>query len=455
MRSSRVVALAFTTIIALSAQLTIAQESAKPVSAYALPAATQLDYTTSATFTVTGKSNVTQAADIRTSYTVLDAAPSGKTIFASAMLASMDVNGKPTVNKTTTRFTFVLQPDGSISEKMAGFYRPVFAAWSPSIDFPQMPDAKGTSVTVQLPLIEQPVEVMAKAQKAGDDLNITIDYSPKDAGQGSMVKSYRANYVYSEKDQALRSSNVQMNAAGNDQEGNPIEFHIALASTLKQRQQLPPAQFDTLKKDVLSGVQLLEKLRASLADSDKGPSESLKLMDSYLSQYPNGQFTATYAEMKAQIAAVSQIQANAANIQEGKPAPAFEAKSIDGKTVKLADYKGKVLLIDFWATWCGPCLAEFPNVKNTYEANHNKGFEIVGISADEDEQQLKDFIKDRQVEWPQVFEPKQTAGTVQLLYGVSKYPTTVLIDREGVIRRVDARADDLADAVAGLVKEKK
>src|SRR5712675_891831 len=96
-----------------------------------------------------------------------------------------------------------------------------------------------------------------------------------------------------------------------------------------------------------------------------------------------------------------------ANYTVGGKAPAFEAKSTDGKTIKFPeDYKGKVVLLDFWATWCGPCRSEMPNVVSSYEKLHEQGFEILGISLDRDNQgdKLAAYTRDNKMPWPQVYD---------------------------------------------------
>jgi len=83
------------------------------------------------------------------------------------------------------------------------------------------------------------------------------------------------------------------------------------------------------------------------------------------------------------------------NLVAGAKFPEFDEKDVQGKPFNLAGYKGKVVLIDFWATWCGPCVAELPKVLKAYEKYHPKGFEILGISLDKDEKALTDFTKKR------------------------------------------------------------
>jgi len=132
----------------------------------------------------------------------------------------------------------------------------------------------------------------------------------------------------------------------------------------------------------------------------------------------------------------------------------FQVKSIDGKTLSPGAYQGKVLLIDFWATWCGPCIAEMPNVKQVYAKYHPKGFEIVGISLDQSRDRLDQYLKKNEIPWPQYFDGKWWKNDVAVRYGVQSIPTTILVDRTGKIRYKSLRGKQLENAVEKLVTEK-
>ena len=132
----------------------------------------------------------------------------------------------------------------------------------------------------------------------------------------------------------------------------------------------------------------------------------------------------------------------------GVALPPFDVKDLAGKPLSTADYKGKILLVDFWATWCPPCVGELPNVLKTYEQYHAKGFQVIGISLDQDEQALKSFITKRKVEWPQYFDGQGWSNKLAVKYGVQGIPTTFLLDGEGKIIGRDLRGEDLDQAVS-------
>ncbi len=120
--------------------------------------------------------------------------------------------------------------------------------------------------------------------------------------------------------------------------------------------------------------------------------------------------------------------------KERKTAPEFSLKDADGKTVHLSDYKGKVVLLDFWATWCGPCKIEIPWLKEFQRKYKDKGFEVLGISMDEEGWQVvKPFVAEAGINYRVVIGDDTTA---QLYGGVDALPTAFVIDREGRIAAV-------------------
>ena len=121
---------------------------------------------------------------------------------------------------------------------------------------------------------------------------------------------------------------------------------------------------------------------------------------------------------------------------------------LDGKPISLADYRGKVVLLDFWATWCQPCVAAIPNIKTVYEKYHNKGFDVIGISLDVDETVLREFIEENPLPWGQIFDGKRLKGPLAQRYGIRSIPRMFLLDREGKVISVGVRSSTLDKLVA-------
>jgi peroxiredoxin len=115
----------------------------------------------------------------------------------------------------------------------------------------------------------------------------------------------------------------------------------------------------------------------------------------------------------------------------GKAAPDFTFTDIDGQPHRLSDYRGKVVLLDFWGTWCKGCVAETQELVKAYEKFHEKGFEILGVATHDTEADLRKFLTARKVAWTQTMEGED--GPLQTLYRVTGFPTHFLIGKNGSI----------------------
>ena len=134
----------------------------------------------------------------------------------------------------------------------------------------------------------------------------------------------------------------------------------------------------------------------------------------------------------------------------GKPAPDFQITDLKGEALSLKDYRGQVVLLDFWATWCGPCIAEMPKVKKAYEKHKDQKFQIIGISLDQSEEPLAAYIEKEELAWIHYWDESRD---LRNLYGVRAIPSAFLVDGEGVIRKASLGGFDVESAVAELVKE--
>lgn len=119
--------------------------------------------------------------------------------------------------------------------------------------------------------------------------------------------------------------------------------------------------------------------------------------------------------------------AGAADVQ----APAFTLQSVDGQTVSLAQFKGDVVMINFWASWCGPCRQEMPLLDNIYKQYKDMGFTLIGVNVEPDSSSANAWLKKTPVSYPILYDPK---SQVSQLYQVQAMPTTVIIDRKGIVR---------------------
>ncbi len=134
----------------------------------------------------------------------------------------------------------------------------------------------------------------------------------------------------------------------------------------------------------------------------------------------------------------------------GGQAPDFEQKSPDGKDIKLSDFRGKVLLVDFWASWCGPCRRENPRLVATYNKYKEEGFEILGVSLDRDRNRWIGAIEKDGLLWPQVSDLKYWQNEVAVLYNVKSIPHTILLNEDGKIIARNLRGTSLEEKLAEI-----
>ncbi len=135
----------------------------------------------------------------------------------------------------------------------------------------------------------------------------------------------------------------------------------------------------------------------------------------------------------------------------GKPVD-IKFTAVDGREVDISKMSGKVVLVDFWATWCGPCMGELPHVKEAYSKLHDKGFEIVGISLDQDKDALLKTLAEKEMTWPQYFDGKGWQNKYATENGIQSIPTMWLVDKKGLLRDNNGR-DDLQGKVEKMLGE--
>ena len=178
--------------------------------------------------------------------------------------------------------------------------------------------------------------------------------------------------------------------------------------------------------------------------------DAYQILDKGLKQkYPtNNDVKAFHGMVEQTEMSVNRIQA----IKIGSEAPELVLPMANGKDLALSSFRGKVVLIDFWASWCGPCRKELPNVKRCYEKYKAKGFEIYGVSLDKERGAWIEAIAEEGLTWPQVSDLKFWESEAARIYAVQSIPYTVLVGKDGKILATELRGVDLDKKLAEVLK---
>ena len=139
----------------------------------------------------------------------------------------------------------------------------------------------------------------------------------------------------------------------------------------------------------------------------------------------------------------------------GKLVTDFSATDLDGKPISLQQYRGKVVLLDFWGVWCGFCIDEMPNLKKVYATYKDQGFDIIGVSLDDEEPKLRDYIKENDIQWRQIYSGKRwEEDPLAQQFKITSVPSQWLIDRDGTLISHKARGEKLEQLVVEALKDK-
>ncbi len=212
--------------------------------------------------------------------------------------------------------------------------------------------------------------------------------------------------------------------------------------------------FDTLlaahRGETTDAVAQILYMKATLyteviGDADKGLAALQQLKAGFPQSSQAGRVDAMIAALEAQRA-----------FAVGKVLPDFAERDLDGRPLAIANYRGKIVLLDFWATWCGPCVAELPNVVAAYKKYHGRGFEIIGISLDREgaKEKLVAFTKDHEMPWVQFYDGKYWDNKLSTQYGIRSIPATFLLDGDGRVIAKDLRGTGLDEKLAELLPAK-
>jgi thiol-disulfide isomerase/thioredoxin len=141
------------------------------------------------------------------------------------------------------------------------------------------------------------------------------------------------------------------------------------------------------------------------------------------------------------------------NLAVGKPAPEIEGMSVNDKPMKLSDYRGRVIVLVFWGTWCGPCMAQIPHERELAERFKDQPFALLGVDCDPDKVEASRVMERERMTWPSWFDGAPGEGPIASRYYVRGYPTIFVLDAKGIIRGKYGRIANLHERIDDLVKE--
>jgi len=292
-------------------------------------------------------------------------------------------------------------------------------------------DAEWQKVTDAIESIKNPKERPKSREEAVAKLKAGLsEFDPAHAAATKAAPGHPARY-----DAALFDAMVSR-ARGIAGVPAPAKPAVTLAEILKAADAKPET------KSQASVIDVMESLEA--ADAPGGDTAAwIAKAEKHLKDFPAEKMNKMVEGKIKSIKATAELKT--------KPLE-MKFTAVDGKEVDVSKLQGKVVLIDFWATWCGPCVAELPNVIKAYKELHPKGFEIVGISLDSDKAELEKFVKEKGMEWPQYFDGKGWQNEISTKYGISSIPAMWLLDKKGMVVSTNARGG-LEEKVAKLLAE--
>ena len=273
-----------------------------------------------------------------------------------------------------------------------------------------------------------------------DYRNYTIEGSPASESLHQLFENYHS------KDSAILATFKKVDSV------RALPGHDSAAEALQTQNDQEIAGLNKMLKDYVSNTNSpsASLYALGIASQTIPKEEIISLVDATAKKFPEH---AGIAKVKSMLAVKASDQA----VDKGyallnQPAPDLTMNDINGKPVSVSSFKGKYVLIDFWASWCGPCRQENPNVVAAYNQFKNKNFTILGVSLDEDKAAWQKAIEKDHLTWNHMSDLKQWESAAVQSYGFDGIPFNVLVDPTGKIIASSLRGTDLTNKLAGVLK---
>ncbi len=203
------------------------------------------------------------------------------------------------------------------------------------------------------------------------------------------------------------------------------------------------------KTDQVAGI--LQKQAMLYLQVLNNPDKATDLIRRLKREFPTTQPGRDADQILIMISKLADAKTIHATLVKGTELPDFDERDVNRKPLSLASYRGKITLLDFWATWSKPSVAEAPHLLRTYEKYRSDGFEVIGISLDHDELRLSAFTAQHRIPWAQFFDARGWNNALAVKYGVSSIPSNFLLARDGKIIARDLHGQQLENAIANAL----